>query len=238
MRPAKVLFVKIMKVTYCGHSCFQLEVEGTKFLFDPFISPNPHAKGKVGPEEMEADYILISHGHEDHIADAVSIARRTNAKVVSNFEIVTWLQSKGITNVHPMNIGGNVHFPFGKIKYVTAIHSSALPDGTYGGNPGGFVIDFGDLCIYYAGDTALTLDMQLLAREFEINHAFLPIGDNFTMGVDDAIIASEFVKCKSVIGMHYDTFPYIEIDQAEAILKFESAGANLTLMEIGETIEL
>jgi L-ascorbate metabolism protein UlaG (beta-lactamase superfamily) len=227
-----------MKVTYCGHSCFQLEVEGTKILFDPFITPNPKTKGKVDAGKVEADYILVSHGHQDHVADAVSIAKRTGATVVSNFEITSWFETKGITKVHPMNIGGSVNLPFGKVKYVTAIHSSVLPDGTYGGNPGGFVIDFGDLCIYYAGDTALTLDMQLLAQQFEINHAFLPIGDNFTMGVDDAITASEFVKCKSVIGMHYDTFPYIVIDKADAISKFESAGANLTLMEIGETIEL
>ncbi len=228
-----------MRVTYYGHSCFGFETaDGTKILLDPFISPNPLTKGKVDAEKVEADFMLITHGHEDHVADAISIARRTGAKVISNFEIITWLEGKGIKNVHPMNIGGNLQLPFGKIKYVTAIHSSMLPDGSYGGNPGGFVIEFGDLCIYYAGDTALTLDMQLLDREFDIDHAFLPIGDCLTMGVDDAIIAAEFVHCKSVFGMHYNTFPYVEIDTVDAKSKFESAGANLTIMEIGETIEL
>ncbi len=229
---------KMMKVTYYGHSCFGIEAKGVHILFDPFITPNKLANKKVDVNSIPADYILLSHGHEDHVADAVSIAKRTKAKVISNFEICTWLNGKDIDHTHPMNLGGSVALPFGKLKYVTAIHSSMLPDGTYGGNPGGFVIDFGDLCIYYAGDTALTLDMQLLEREFDINHAFLPIGDNFTMGVDDAIVAAQFVKCKSVLGMHYDTFPYIVLDKEEAKAKFEDAGANLTLMEIGETIEL
>ncbi len=227
-----------MKVTYYGHSCFGVEAKGKYILFDPFISPNNLTQGKVDPSKVSADYILITHGHEDHVADAVAIAKRTGAQVVSNFEITTWLNEKGIENTHPMNIGGSVTLAFGRVKYVTAIHSSVLPDGTYGGNPGGFVIDFGDLCIYYAGDTALTLDMQLIERQFDVDHAFLPIGDNFTMGVDDAITAAQFVKCKSVIGMHYDTFPYIVIDKEEAKAKFEDAGSNLTLMEIGETIEL
>lgn len=227
-----------MKVTYLGHSCFQVEANGAKILFDPFISPNPLAAGKVDPAAVQCDYMLISHGHEDHIADALSIAKRTGCTVVSNFEIVTWLAGQGLEKYHPMNIGGAVMLPFGKVKYVNAVHSSMLPDRSYGGNPGGFVIEFGDLCIYYAGDTALHMDMQLLAREFNINHAFLPIGDNFTMGIDDAIAAADLIKCKSVIGMHYNTFPYVRIDSQEARAKFESAGANLTLMEIGETIEI
>ena len=227
-----------MKVTYYGHSCFGLLEKGTRILFDPFISPNELARGKADAGEVEADYILITHGHEDHVADAVSIAKRTGAKVITAFEIAEWLKTKGIKNVHPMNLGGGVEMPFGRVKYVTAVHSSVLPDGTYGGNPGGFVINFGVLCIYYAGDTALTLDMQLIGREFDIDHAFLPIGDNFTMGADDAVIAAQYVKCRSVIGMHYDTFPYIRIDKEEAKAKFEDSGANLTLMEIGETIEL
>lgn len=227
-----------MTVTYYGHSCFEFHSNGARILIDPFISPNPLAKGKVDADKTNPDYLLLTHGHGDHVADAVSIAKRTSCKVITNFEIAGWLEGKGIKNVHPMNLGGNLALPFGKIKYVTAIHSSVLPDGTYGGNPGGFVMDFGDICIYYAGDTALTFDMQLLPKQFDFDHAFLPIGDNFTMGIDDAVTASEFVKCKSVFGMHYNTFPAIEIDTAEAKSKFESAGANLTLLEIGETIEL
>ena len=226
-----------MKLTYYGHSCFGMEVNTYHLLFDPFISPNKLAE-KIDIEKISADYILISHGHEDHVADVISIAKRTNATLISNFEIINWFASKGIKEGKGVNLGGSVNLPFGTIKYVTAIHSSAMPDGSYGGNPGGFILDFDDLIIYYAGDTALTIDMQLLGRQYDIDHAILPIGDTFTMGVEDAILASEFIKCKSVIGMHYNTFPPVEIDEDEAKAKFESAGANLTLLEIGETIEL
>lgn len=226
-----------MKLTYYGHSCFGMEVNDHHLLFDPFISPNKLAE-KIDIEKINADYILISHGHEDHVADVISIAKRTNAKLISNFEIINWFADKGIENGTGLNIGGSIKLPFGNIKYVTAIHSSEMPDGAYGGNPGGFVLDFNDLIVYYAGDTALTMDMQLLGRQYDIDHAILPIGDTFTMGVEDAILASEFIKCKSVIGMHYNTFPPVAIDEEEAKAKFESAGANLTLLEIGETIEL
>jgi len=193
---------------------------------------------EIDIEKIEADFILISHGHEDHIADAVALAKRTGAKVISNYEICQWLGRQEVENVHAMNHGGAVRQPFGKVKYVNAVHSSSLDDGTYLGNPGGFVIDFGDICIYYAGDTALTYDMKLIAREFDVNWAFLPIGDNFTMGADDAVIAGEFVDVKNIIGMHYNTFPPITIDLEEAKDKFAQAGLNLSLMEIGETIEL
>jgi L-ascorbate metabolism protein UlaG (beta-lactamase superfamily) len=226
-----------MTLTHYGHSCFGINHNDYRILFDPFISPNPLA-AHIDIEKIEVDFILITHGHFDHIADAVAIAKRTGAKVISNFEIYQWLGKQGVENVHPMNHGGAVQQPFGKVKYVNAVHSSALDDGTYMGNPGGFVIDFGDLCIYYAGDTALTYDMKLIAREFDVNWAFMPIGDNFTMGVDDAIIASEFVDVKNIIGMHYNTFPPITIDLKEAKNKFAQAGLDLRLMEIGETIEL
>lgn len=226
-----------MTLTHYGHSCFGINHNDYRILFDPFISPNPLA-AQIDIEKIEADFILITHGHFDHIADSVAIAKRTGAKVISNFEIYQWLGKQGVENVHPMNHGGAVQQPFGKVKYVNAVHSSALDDGTYMGNPGGFVIDFGDLCIYYAGDTALTYDMKLIAREFDVNWAFMPIGDNFTMGVDDAIIASEFVDVKNIIGMHYNTFPPITIDLEEAKNKFTQAGLDLRLMEIGETIEL
>jgi L-ascorbate metabolism protein UlaG (beta-lactamase superfamily) len=226
-----------MTITYYGHSCFEIIHNDRRILFDPFISPNPLAED-IDVEKISADFILITHGHMDHIADAVSIAKRTGAKVITNFEIAQWLGKQGVDNSHPMNHGGSVLQPFGKVKYVNAIHSSSLDDGTYMGNPGGFVIDFGDTCIYYAGDTALTYDMKLIAREFDVNWAFLPIGNNFTMGVDDAIIASEFVDVKNIIGMHYNTFPPITIDLEEAKNKFSQADLNLRLMEIGETIEL
>lgn len=226
-----------MNLTYYGHSCFGMDVNGTNLLFDPFITPNSLAKD-IDISAIKADYLLVSHGHEDHVADALAIAKRTGAKVISNFEIINWFAENGVENGHGMNLGGGFAMPFGQLKYVTAIHSSVLPDGTYGGNPGGFVLDFGQTCIYYAGDTALTLDMQLIAREFDVDHAILPIGDNFTMGINDAISAAEFVDCKNVIGMHYNTFPPIEIDLGEAKEKFQNAGLNLTILNIGETIDL
>lgn len=224
-----------MNITYYGHSCFGVEINGKHLLFDPFITPNELAKN-VNANTVKADYILISHGHEDHIADAVSIAKRTGATVVCAWEIYVWLQKQGVENIHPMNIGGKKLFEFGSIKCVKAEHSSSLPDGTYGGNPMGFVVESTDKNFYYAGDTALTYDMKLIGEYRSIDFAFLPIGDNFTMGVDNAIIATEFINCPDVIGMHYDTFGFIKIDKEEAKHKFERQGKKLTLMQIGETL--
>lgn len=224
-----------MNISYFGHSCFGIEINGKHLLFDPFISPNELAKS-VEVVKIKADYILISHGHEDHIADAVAIAKRTGAKVICCWEISVWLGKKGIENVHPMNIGGKTKLDFGNVKCVNAVHSSSLPDGSNGGNPMGFVIESNEGNFYYSGDTALTYDMKLIGEYRKIDFAFLPIGDNFTMGVDNAIIASDFINCKDVIGMHYDTFAYIKIDHAEAQEKFKRAGKNLTLLKIGEII--
>lgn len=225
-----------MNITYYGHSCFGVEVNGKHLLFDPYITPNELANN-IDVSKVKADYILISHGHEDHIADAVSIARRTNATVVCAYEIATWLQKQGIDNVHPMNTGGKKMFDFGSVKCVKAEHSSSMPDGSYGGNAMGFVIESTDKNFYYAGDTALTYDMKLIGEYRNVNFAFLPIGDNFTMGVDNAIICCrDFINCADVIGMHYDTFGLIKIDKQEAVKKFNAQGKKLTLLEIGETI--
>jgi L-ascorbate metabolism protein UlaG (beta-lactamase superfamily) len=224
-----------MKITYYGHSCFGIEINGKHLLFDPFITPNDLARN-IDSKTVSADYILISHGHSDHIADAVSIAQRTGAKVICNWEINEWLAKQGIVNMHPMNIGGKVKFDFGNVKCVNAVHSSGLPDGTYGGNPMGFVVESSEGNFYYAGDTALTYDMKLIGEYRSIDFAFLPIGDNFTMGVDNAIIATDFINCGDIIGMHYDTFGFIKIDQEDAVKKFDRAGKSLTLMKIGETI--
>ncbi len=226
-----------MKITYYGHSCFNIEIGGKHLLFDPFISANELATG-IDVTTIPADYILISHGHQDHIGDAIAIAERTGAKVISNFEITQWLSAQGVSNVHPMNIGGHWLFEFGKVKCVTAVHSSSLPDGTYGGNPMGFLLETKEGNVYYAGDTALTMDMKLIGDYKQIDLAFLPIGNNFTMGIDNAIIAAEFINCEKIIGMHYDTFGYIKIDHMEAIQKFNVAGKELTLIPIGESIVL
>jgi L-ascorbate metabolism protein UlaG (beta-lactamase superfamily) len=225
-----------MKITYFGHSCFGVEVNGKHILFDPFISPNPLA-AHIRIEDIKADYILISHGHADHIADAIQIAKRTGAKVVTSYEIHTWLNKQGISNTHPMNIGGKWKFDFGNVKCVVAQHSNSLPDGTYGGIAMGFIIESSVGNFYYAGDTALTYDMRLIGDYRKLDFAFLPIGDNFTMGVDNAIIATDFIQCEEIIAMHYDTFEAIRINHDEAKSKFERAGVRITLMDIGQTLE-
>jgi L-ascorbate metabolism protein UlaG (beta-lactamase superfamily) len=226
-----------MKITYYGHSCFGAEINGKHILFDPFISPNPLAE-KINIKNIPCDYLLISHGHEDHIADAVSIAMHTNAKVIANFEIISWLNKKGIEKTHAMNTGGKWIFDFGKIKCVKAEHSSSLPDGSYGGSAMGFLLETSEGDFYYAGDTALSYDMKLIGDYRKIDFSILPIGDNYTMSIENAIIAADFTKCETVIGMHYDTFEHIKIDQKEAIQKFEYAGKRLILMEIGQTLDM
>jgi L-ascorbate metabolism protein UlaG (beta-lactamase superfamily) len=187
---------------------------------------------------IRADYIFVSHGHDDHLGDTVEIAKRTGAKVVSNFEIITWLEKHGIKNGHPMNIGGHWFFDFGKVKCVNAIHSSSMPDGTYGGNPLGFLIEAKEGNFYYSGDTALTYDMKLIGDYKKINFALMPIGNNYTMGIDNAVIASDFIKCDRIIGLHYDTFERIKIDHTEAINKFNSHGKELILLPIGESMKM
>jgi L-ascorbate metabolism protein UlaG (beta-lactamase superfamily) len=224
-----------MKITYYGHSCFGAEINGSHLLFDPFITPNPLASA-INVNSVQANYILITHGHDDHLADAIQIAERTGATVVSNWEICNWLEKKGVKKLHPMNIGGKVKKDFGNIKCVVAQHSSSMPDGSYGGNPMGFVIESSEANFYYAGDTALTYDMKLIGDYRKLDFAFLPIGDNYTMSVDNAIIACDFIDCDYIIGMHYNTYELIRIDSAEAQNKFSRAGKRLTLMEIGETI--
>ncbi len=237
LRKADRVKKRAMKFTYYGHACFGVEVQGKHLLFDPFITPNPLAK-HIDINTIPADYILVSHGHQDHIEDVVAIARRTGALVISNFEITVWLGKKGITKTHPMNHGGKWQFDFGTVKMVNAVHSSMLPDGANGGNPAGFLVMTPEGNFYYAGDTALTLDMQLIPRWAKLDFAVLPIGDDFTMGVEDAIIASEFLQCDRIVGVHYNTFDLIRIDTEEAKRRFREAGKELILLEIGETRDL
>ncbi len=224
-----------MTIIYYGHSCFGVTINGKNLLFDPYISPNPLAKS-IDINAIPADYILVSHGHGDHVADVVSIAKRTGAKLICTPEVGHWFEKQGVSNICAMNTGGKIKLDFGNVKCVKAEHSSSMPDGSYGGNPLGFVIESSEGNFYYAGDTALTYDMKLIGDYRHINFAFLPIGDNYTMGIDNAIIATEFINCKDIIGMHYDTFEIIKINHEEAINKFSQAGKKLTLMQIGETI--
>jgi len=226
-----------MDLTFYGHSCFSVEIEGKHLLFDPFIKGNPLAEN-IDTTGIKADYILVSHGHSDHIDDCIEIAKLTGAMVITNFEIAAWLSKKGIKKTHPMNIGGKKSFDFGTVKCTNAIHSSQLPDGSYGGNPMGFVILSKEKNFYYSGDTALTNDMLLIPEIGKIDFSVLPIGDNFTMDAADAAKAAEIVKCKKVLGVHYNSFELIKIDTKEAKQHFNNKGMELLLPEIGETISL
>ncbi|HEU4633598.1 MAG TPA: metal-dependent hydrolase [Flavisolibacter sp.] len=226
-----------MKLTYYGQSCFAVLTGDKNLVFDPFITPNELAK-HINLADIKADYILTSHGHADHLADCEQLAKQTGATVIGAFEVVEWLNKKGVANYHPMNIGGKWRFDFGTVKCTNAIHSSALPDGSYGGNPLGFIVTTNDKIFYYSGDTALTMDMQLVPRWGKPDFAVLPIGDNFTMGYEDAIMAAEMIQCKNIVGVHYDTFGFIKIDHGKVKKAFAEAGLNLFLPRIGESIEL
>lgn len=226
-----------MNLTFYGHACFSVEVNNKILMFDPFISPNELAK-HINIADIEADYILLTHGHSDHIADCVTIAQATGAKVICNFEIHEWLNKNGIQNTHPMNTGGKWNFEDFEVKCVVAQHSSSLPDGSYGGNPMGFIIFSEEGNFYNSGDTALTIDMQLIPKWAKLNFAVLPIGDNFTMGPADAIEAAKMINCSEILGVHYDTFGYIVIDHEKTKKMFTDAGLQLHLAEIGKTISL
>lgn len=226
-----------MKVTYYGHACFAAQVTGKTLLFDPFITGNDLARA-IDVKKVPADYILISHGHADHLADAADIAKRTGATIISNYEVTVWFGKQGVPKTHPLNHGGGHRFDFGRVKFVNAIHSSSLPDGTYGGNPGGFLIESDEGNFYYSGDTALTLDMQLIGQSTPLRFAALCLGDNFTMGVEDALRAADFVRCSQILGLHFNTFPPIQIDEAAAVAKFKAAQKQLHLLRPGDTAEL
>jgi L-ascorbate metabolism protein UlaG (beta-lactamase superfamily) len=225
-----------MKITFYGHASLGIEVSGKHILVDPFISGNPKA-AHIDINLLQADYILLTHAHQDHILDVEAIAKRTNALIVSNWEIATYYSNKGFKS-HPMNHGGSWKFDFGSVKFVHAVHSSSFPDGSYGGNPGGFVIEGEHKNIYISGDTSLTIDMKLIPMRTKLDLAILSIGNNFTMDVEDAIIAANFVECDKILGVHFDTFGFIEINHEEAIKKFFNKGKDLMLLEIGNFIEL
>ena len=197
-------------ITAHGHATFTLDVNGTKLVVDPFFADNsPVAKKRA--DQVEADFILVTHGHGDHIADAVPLAKHTGAKVIANFEIVNWLNNQGIENTHAQHVGGGFNHEFGRVKFTTALHGSGLPDGSYGGMPAGFLLTLENKNIYIAGDTGLFSDMALIGAA-GLDVAIIPIGDNFTMGPDDAILALDYLKPKVVIPCHYNTWPPIEVD--------------------------
>lgn len=227
-----------MKIKFLGHATFLLEINNKTILFDPFITANKLASD-IDIDTIKCDYIFITHGHQDHVLDVVRITRNNpDALLVSNYEIVNWFKELDIDG-HPLNHGGKFDFDFGTAKYVNAVHSSVMPDGSYGGNPGGFVIYNDNNSIYIAGDTALTRDMELIPMTCpKLDLAVLPIGDNFTMGYEDACIASDFVRCDKVIGCHYDTFPPIKLDKEKAVKHFAEKGKELILLDVGSEITI
>ena len=226
-----------MRLTYYGHACFSVVVSGKTLLFDPFITPNPLA-AEVDVASIAADFILVSHGHGDHVADVADIAGRTGATVIAPYEVGSWFEKQGVKSVQAMNHGGAATMNFGRVKLTSAIHSSSMPDGSYGGNPCGFVVESADGNFYYSGDTALTLDMKLIAEQTQLRFAVLPIGDFFTMGIDDALRAAEFVGATKIVGVHYDTFPPIKLDRDAALKAAQASGKQLLLPRIGESVDV
>ena len=224
-----------MEVKYLGHSCFYIETNGRRLIIDPFISPNPLAS-HICVEDIAVDYILITHGHEDHIADVERVwGSNKGAKIIATYEIVSYFSKLGIEG-HPMNLGGEVSFDFGKLKMVNALHSSSFPDGTYAGVASGFVLTIEGKNLYHAGDTALMEDMKQFAKDYAFDVVLLPIGDNFTMGMKDALNACDYLGVNKFIGMHFDTFPLIQIDIEKNKKLALLDGKELLILDIGEKL--
>jgi L-ascorbate metabolism protein UlaG (beta-lactamase superfamily) len=229
-------FIMSIKLTWYGHATLGLDIDGIKILVDPFFTGNPAASATA--DSVDADFILVSHGHGDHLGDAIDIAKRTGATVISNAEISGWLAKQGI-NTHAQHLGGGYYHPFGYLKLTLALHGSGLPDGSYGGNPAGFLITTkGGQKIYLAQDTGLFSDMQLIGEE-GIDLAVIPIGDNFTMGPDDALRAVKLLKPKHVIPMHYNTWDVIRQDpKAWAARVRAETSTQVHVLKPGESFEL
>jgi len=225
-----------VKIIWYSHACFLIDTGDAKLLTDPFLTGNPLAP--IQADSVEADYILISHGHGDHVGDAVPIAKRTGATIISTFEIQNWIVGQGIENAHPQHIGGGFDYPWGRVKLTIAQHGSALPDGSYGGNPCGFLFYIQGKKVYHACDTGLFYDMKLIGEE-GIDLAIVPIGDNFTMGPDDALRAVKLIEPDQVIPIHYDTFEVINQDPDDWARRVRSeTSAKVSVMKPGDSLVL
>lgn len=225
-----------IRATWYGHACFQVQNGNAKILMEPFITGNPVSP--VRPGEFSPDFILVSHGHGDHLGDTVEIAKRSGATVISNFEIHNWLMAQGVQNLHPMHIGGGFNFSWGRVKLTIAQHGSGLPDGSYGGNPCGFLLYIEGKKIYHACDTGLFYDMKLIGEE-GIDLAILPIGDNFTMGPEDAIRALKLIQPKKAVPIHFNTFDVIRQDpHSWAAAAGKETGVKVHVLEPGQSIEI
>lgn len=227
-----------MEVTFHGQSCISFEANNKKVIVDPFITGNPLSDLTV--EEVEADYIVLTHGHGDHLGDTITLAKRTGALVIALPELLDYLATKGVENGHPMNIGGNRSFDFGQVKFVQAFHSNSYTeeDGSiiYLGMPCGLIFTLGDKVIYHAGDTGLFSDMKLIADRHPVNLCFIPIGDNFTMGIDDASYAiNHFIKPDVTVPIHYNTFDLIKQDPE--VFKSQVDG-KVEIIQPGESVTL
>ncbi|MFP4458317.1 MAG: metal-dependent hydrolase [Candidatus Zixiibacteriota bacterium] len=227
----------MVKINFIGHSAFQIESEGTKILIDPFITDNPHTEKTA--DDFDADYIIVTHGHGDHLGNSIEIAKRCEATIIAPFEVAMYVQGKGAT-AHPMHIGGGFNFDFGRVNLTKALHGSGISDNDTmisGGNPAGVILEIGGKQIYHAGDTGLFGDMKLIGDRFDLDIALLPIGDNFTMGIDDAVYALKMLKVPKVVPIHYGTFPVIDTDPKEFAEKAKDI-AEVIIMNSGDEIEL
>lgn len=222
------------RLTYLGHAAFKVEGSKARIVIDPFLSGNPLAT--VGPEEIKVDYVLLTHGHNDHLGDGIDIAKTNQATIVAPNELAIYCADKG-AKIHPMHIGGAHEFPFGRVKLTIAHHGSVAPDGTYTGNPCGFVITMDGKSLYHPGDTGLFYDMKLIGQLNRIDVALLPIGDNFTMGIEDAVRAADYLQAGLYIPMHYKTFEVIDVDPDEFVKKVQAEGRQAQVLPIGESLE-